>query len=156
MSFSVYDNLLLVHCLPLRSTTVYDLLLTPTTTSERRTLPAFPPVHRARWPADAEPAAANSPPALDAQPPAAVAEELEGREGGRAPEDEGAQGSVTTDSAAEPSGSRATAAGQCPEAAARFVQPCHVVDLESAVHYRCVHIASPCSAQPGVLRVLTC
>ena len=47
--FSVYDNLLLVHCLPLQTTAVYDLALAPDAPAGRQAPKLFPTVHTAHW-----------------------------------------------------------------------------------------------------------
>jgi hypothetical protein len=47
--FSVYDNLLLVHCLPLCTTTVYDLLLPTVSAPSGHGHGTFPPVHTVQW-----------------------------------------------------------------------------------------------------------
>lgn len=140
MSFSVYDNLLLVHCLPLRTTTVYDLLLSPTTTSERRTLPAFAPVHHARWQASGDGSLAGR--GTEEETSASGGGAAEGAEGAAAlgGEHSGGRPAAEDAAAAGPSPSDAPTAGCCPPASAQFVQPSHVVDLESATYFRCVGV----------------
>jgi hypothetical protein len=127
--FSVYDNLLLVHCLPLATTTTYDLSLTPSKPRELHSLPSFPRVHHTTWLAAHQPSDApgpSSPTSDEHVAPASAASEKAA--GGKE-----RKGTVAGASISE--SELQTFATAIPFTA-RFLAPTHVVDLESAIRFR--------------------
>jgi hypothetical protein len=125
-----------VHCIPLATTTTYDLVLTPTHTGVHHALPAFPRVHHAKWLAAAPPieVPTSSIPACDesgASASTAAAVDSGGRESQAGKEGQEAISEGSRVSLSEQKGLAST----IPEAA-RFLAPNHVVDLENATHFR--------------------
>jgi hypothetical protein len=160
--FTVYDNLLLLHCLPLKSTTFYDLALPPTIPPGSPSLSTFLPVHTALWTTPGEDcvhqgsavaiASETSLHADHADPPLASPEVDAAQEGVAADSEklrEAVQGHLSEDKkdregssaglcVIDPGQGFGTASTSCHgiPAAATFLPPCHVIDLESRTHFK--------------------
>lgn len=142
MRFSVFDNLVIMHCLPLGTATVYDFLLPPDVPSDGSNLPLFQPLlvitgapQATKQSTIAEPTDEQS------EKPAPVPSnsteiETEGSTtaGSEVATASGAAASSSTNMQESTADNEMVVA---PAASAVFLPPCHAVDVARHTIYRC-------------------
>lgn len=144
MRFSVFDNLVLMHCLPLGTAAVYDFLLPPDVPSDGSNLPLFQPLLVITGAPQAttestilEPTDEQSVKPVPSPSGSSTAAPSEGSTTARS-DTASASGAAASSSANLPSSAagRDKAASAAPAASAVFLPPCHAVDVARHTIYR--------------------
>ena len=142
MRFSVFDNLVLMHCLPLGTAAVYDFLLPPDVPSDGSNLPLFRPLLVITGAPRAVPESTILEPTDEQSvkqlpsPSSSTAAPSEGSATARS-DTANASGAAASSGTNLVDGAADTDQATVPAASAVFLPPCHAVDIEKRVIYRC-------------------
>lgn len=134
MRFSVFDNLVIMHCLPLGTAAVYDFLLPPDVPSDGSNLPLFQPLLvMTGTPQTTVESTILEP--TDEQSAKSFPSDTTAAEGTTVAGDETP---IASDAAASSSIERAADKSKAvaPPATAMFLPPCHAVDIARHTIYR--------------------